>query len=108
MTVILAGQVTNRTSIPGREKKIIFSRNVQIGSVGPSSFLSDGCHGVFRRMQQACQDDHAPTFSAEFNMAEAIFAVSYMDSWCQEDNSMLLHFVRPEGILGADIRKGAI
>jgi len=41
-------------------------------------------------------------------MAEATFSISYMVSWCQEDNSMLLHIVRPAGILGADIRKGAI
>jgi hypothetical protein len=35
-------------------------------------------------------------------MAEATFAVSYMGSRCQEDNSMLLYFVRPARILGAD------
>jgi len=41
-------------------------------------------------------------------MAEATFAVSHMGSWGQEDNSMILHFVRSAGILGADIIKEAI
>jgi hypothetical protein len=41
-------------------------------------------------------------------MAEATFSISYMVSWWQEDNSILLHFVRPAGILGADIRRGAL
>jgi hypothetical protein len=41
-------------------------------------------------------------------MAEATFAVPYVGSWGQEDNSMILHFVRSVGILGIDIIKGAI
>jgi hypothetical protein len=41
-------------------------------------------------------------------MPEATFAVSYMSSWRADDNFILLHFVRPAGILGADITKGAI
>jgi hypothetical protein len=31
-----------------------------------------------------------------------------MGSWCAEDTLTLLHFIRPGGIIGADIRKGAI
>jgi len=48
-----------------------------------------------------------PPLAQRLTMAEATFAVSYMGSWGQEDNSMLLHFVRRAGMLGADIRKGA-
>lgn len=40
--------------------------------------------------------------------AQAIFAVSYTGSWLTDDKFILLHFVRPTGILGADIRKGDI